>query len=66
MSNLIILIEEKRSQLTRISKIYGFNHFKTIQCSQQLDKLISLNMKNKMNNYKYIKKMPLHDRVPFY
>ncbi|ULT59765.1 aspartyl-phosphate phosphatase Spo0E family protein [Neobacillus drentensis] len=39
--------------------MYGLNNFRTIQCSQQLDKLINLNMKSKMNNYEYIKKMPL-------
>ncbi|WP_275677495.1 aspartyl-phosphate phosphatase Spo0E family protein [Neobacillus drentensis] len=59
MSNLIILIEEKRSQLLHLSRMYGLNNFRTIQCSQQLDKLINLNMKSKMNNYEYIKKMPL-------
>lgn len=48
MLNLITLIEKKRSQLVHLSKLYGLTHPQTIQCSQQLDRLINLFM-NKQN-----------------
>ncbi|WP_240338414.1 aspartyl-phosphate phosphatase Spo0E family protein [Peribacillus alkalitolerans] len=34
-------IEEKRNELFDINKRYGFLHSKTIQCSQELDKLLN-------------------------
>ncbi|PEZ09152.1 hypothetical protein CN326_03750 [Bacillus sp. AFS018417] len=34
-------IEKKRNELFDIYKRYGFLHSKTIQCSQELDKLLN-------------------------
>ncbi|PUB10450.1 aspartyl-phosphate phosphatase Spo0E family protein [Paenisporosarcina sp. OV554] len=34
-------IEEKKNELFDIYKQYGFLHSKTIQCSQELDKLLN-------------------------
>lgn len=34
-------IEEKRNELFDIYKRYGFLHLETIQCSQELDKLLN-------------------------
>lgn len=34
-------IEEKRYELVDINKRYGFLHYKTIQCSQELDNLLN-------------------------
>ncbi|MFF2876371.1 Spo0E family sporulation regulatory protein-aspartic acid phosphatase [Gottfriedia sp. NPDC057991] len=38
---VILEIEEKRNELSDIYKRYGFLHYKTIQCSQELDKLLN-------------------------
>lgn len=39
------LIKEKKAQLLNIGEHYGLNHLKTIQCSQELDQLLNLYMK---------------------
>ena len=39
------LIKEKKAQLLNIGERYGLNHRKTIQCSQELDQLLNLYMK---------------------
>ncbi|MEH7401841.1 aspartyl-phosphate phosphatase Spo0E family protein [Gottfriedia acidiceleris] len=36
-----LAIEEKRNELYDINKRYGFLHYNTIQCSQELDQLIN-------------------------
>jgi len=41
-------IEEKRYELVDINKRYGFLHYKTIQCSQELDKLLNQLFKESM------------------
>lgn len=43
--NNLAIIEKTRKQLLHLGKLYGLTHPKTIQCSQQLDKLINLSMK---------------------
>ncbi|WP_129728298.1 aspartyl-phosphate phosphatase Spo0E family protein [Ectobacillus funiculus] len=48
MSRLANLIEKKRQQLFYLSKLYGLAHPQTIQCSQKLDILINISMKNKV------------------
>jgi hypothetical protein len=39
------LIKEKKAQLLNIGERYGLNHRRTIQCSQELDQLLNLYMK---------------------
>jgi hypothetical protein len=39
------LIKEKKAQLLTIGERHGLNHRKTIQCSQELDQLLNLYMK---------------------
>lgn len=41
----LTIIEKTRKQLLHLGKVYGLTHPKTIQCSQQLDILINLSMK---------------------
>ncbi|XRG77749.1 aspartyl-phosphate phosphatase Spo0E family protein [Rossellomorea sp. GAMAL-10_SWC] len=41
-------IEEKRNELYDFNKSYGFLHSKTIQCSQELDQLINLQLINQL------------------
>ncbi|MEH7348676.1 aspartyl-phosphate phosphatase Spo0E family protein [Gottfriedia acidiceleris] len=36
-----LAIEEKRNELYDFNKRYGFLHYHTIQCSQELDQLIN-------------------------
>lgn len=52
MFSLTNLIEKKREQLFYLSKLYGLTHPQTIQCSQQLDKLINISMKKQSTKIK--------------
>nr|WP_284471964.1 aspartyl-phosphate phosphatase Spo0E family protein [Peribacillus simplex] len=47
---ILELIREKKAELLNIVKAYGFNHLKTIQCSQELDHLLNLNEKIKYSS----------------
>ncbi|WP_397260012.1 Spo0E family sporulation regulatory protein-aspartic acid phosphatase [Peribacillus simplex] len=42
---ILELIREKKAELLNIVEHYGFNHLKTIQCSQELDHLLNLHEK---------------------
>ncbi|WP_436799727.1 Spo0E family sporulation regulatory protein-aspartic acid phosphatase [Peribacillus frigoritolerans] len=47
---ILELIREKKAELLNIVKAYGFNHLKTIQCSQELDHLLNLHEKIKYSS----------------
>ncbi|MED3996064.1 MULTISPECIES: Spo0E family sporulation regulatory protein-aspartic acid phosphatase [Peribacillus] len=47
---ILELIREKKAELLNIVEHYGFNHLKTIQCSQELDHLLNLNEKIKYSS----------------
>ncbi|ABO65984.1 MULTISPECIES: aspartyl-phosphate phosphatase Spo0E family protein [Geobacillus] len=38
---VLLLIEEKRQQMIELALTYGFTAKETIQCSQELDRLIN-------------------------
>ena len=52
MFSLTNLIETKREQLFYLGKLYGLTHPKTIQCSQQLDVLINVSLKERSTRVK--------------
>jgi stage 0 sporulation regulatory protein len=42
---MIMLIEKKRQQMIELALTYGFTAKETLQCSQELDELINLYVK---------------------
>jgi stage 0 sporulation regulatory protein len=55
MYNLKTIIESKRSEMILLAKQQGYTSPRTIQCSQELDQLITLHqkhIKNEENKYK--------------
>ncbi|MFB4169398.1 aspartyl-phosphate phosphatase Spo0E family protein [Virgibacillus sp. JSM 102003] len=40
--NLIKAISMKKNEMVKLGMKYGLAHYKTIKCSQQLDKLLNL------------------------
>jgi stage 0 sporulation regulatory protein len=42
------LIEKKRKQLIELALTYGFSAKETIQCSQELDELLNMHLKEMM------------------
>ncbi|MFC4322326.1 aspartyl-phosphate phosphatase Spo0E family protein [Litchfieldia salsa] len=56
MYNLKTIIESKRSEMISLAKHQGYTAPRTIQCSQELDKLITLHQKHSKNEgNEYIK-----------
>jgi stage 0 sporulation regulatory protein len=40
-----ILIEEKRQQMIELALIYGFTANETVKCSQELDQLLNIQLR---------------------
>lgn len=40
--NLIAAISMKKNEMVKLGMKYGLAHYKTIKCSQQLDKLLNI------------------------
>jgi stage 0 sporulation regulatory protein len=40
-----VLIEEKRQQMIKLALVYGFTAKETVKCSQELDELLNIQLK---------------------
>ncbi len=49
MLNLKCIIESKRSEMIILAQKHGYTAKETVQCSQELDRLINLHQKTSIN-----------------
>lgn len=50
MSNLLVMINEKRHEMIELANKYGFSSKEAVECSQQLDTLLNLLLKEEQNS----------------
>jgi len=51
------LIEEKRQEMIELALLYGFTARETVQCSQELDQLLNIQLKETMSSQQCKKRL---------